>query len=37
MVETLYSMGFPLELAKKALITTKNAGVSNAIDAIIVL
>ena len=33
LVQTLYNMGFPLELAKKALILTKNkGGISAALD-----
>jgi hypothetical protein len=37
LLEMLYNMGFPLELAKKALIETKNGGLDVAIEKILLL
>jgi len=37
MVDTLINMGFPAELAKKALILTNNGGVAGALDKILQL
>ena len=37
MVEALYGMGFPVDLARKALIKVKNAGVSAALDIILTI
>jgi len=37
MVDTLYSMGFPVRLAKKALSLTKNAGIAVAVEKILAL
>lgn len=37
MVEALYNMGFPVELAKKALIKVKNADLSMALDTLLVI
>ena len=37
MVETLYSMGFPVNLAQKALAITKNAGIALAVEKIFAL
>ena len=37
MIEALYNMGFPVDLAKKALIKVKNADLSLALDTILVI
>jgi len=37
MIEALYNMGFPVDLAKKALIKIKNADLSMALDTILVI